>query len=175
MDILISSNLERLIFELSDRNFDVTAKRMTDLKTAGKYKLESKEKTLLDREFSADYVDEDECRETILEIFEEYGYLLDTHTSVAMTVAERFIEYSGTKNATVVLSTASPYKFTQDVLKAISGSAPSDAFKAAHILYEQTAAPIPEQLLSLKQKEIRFSDVIEKSKTVDAVMAFIEK
>lgn len=175
MDILISSNLERLIFELSDRNFDVTAKRMTDLKATGKYKLESKEKTLLDREFSADYVDEDECRETILEIFEEYGYLLDTHTSVAMTVAERFIDYSETKNATVVLSTASPYKFTQDVLKAISGSAPSDAFKAANILYEQTAAPIPEQLLSLKQKEIRFSEVIEKNKTVDAVMAFIEK
>ncbi len=175
MDILISSNLERLIFELSDRNFEVTAKRMIELKSTGKYVLEVKEKNALDKEFFADYVDEEECRETILEIFEEYGYLLDTHTSVAMTVAERFIDYTETKNATVVLSTASPYKFTQDVLKAISGSAPNDAFKAAYALHEQTAAPIPEQLLNLKQKEIRFSEVIEKNKTVDAVMAFVQK
>ena len=175
MDILISSNLERLVFELSGRDFEITAKRMADLKKTGKYKLETTEKSVLDKEFFADYVDEDECMETISEIFDEYGYVLDTHTSVAMTVAERFIDYTETENATVVLSTASPYKFAQDVLKAITKTTQKDAFKAAFTLHEQTAAPIPEQLLTLKEKEVRFSTVIEKDKTVEAVMAFVNK
>jgi len=75
----------------------------------------------------------------------------------------------------VVLSTASPYKFAQDVLKAVTGKAQNDAFKAAFLLNEYTAAPIPEQLLKLKEKEIRFSKIIEKTKTVDAVMEFIKR
>ena len=175
MDILISSNLERLVFELSGRNCELTASRMAELKKVGKYSLSSEEKKVLDKEFFADYCDEEECFDTILEMFEEYGYLLDTHTAVAMKVAQGYIDYSETDCATVVLSTASPYKFTQDVLKAISGKTQKDPFIAASTLNELTAAPIPEQLLGLKKKEVRFHDVIERTETLDAVMQFVEK
>jgi len=175
MDILISSNLERLIFELSGRNAELTADRMMKLKKTGEYKITAEEKTKLDKEFFADFVEEEDCMETISDIFEEYGYLLDTHTAVAMNVAEGYIGEFEINNPTVVLSTASPYKFAQDVLKAVTGKAQNDAFKAAFLLNEYTAAPIPEQLLKLKEKEIRFSKIIEKTKTVDAVMEFIKR
>ena len=175
MDILISSNLERLIFELSGRDCSLTANRMAELKKVGKYVLNKNEKDALDSEFYADYCDEEECLATISEIFDEYGYVLDTHTAVAMNVAESFIDYTETENATVVLSTASPYKFAQDVLKAISGKMQKDPFVAASTLNQLTATPIPEQLLSLKQKEVRFSEVIERTETLNAVMKFIEK
>ena len=92
-----------------------------------------------------------------------------------MDVKNAYCELTGDKTPTVVLSTASPYKFAHDVLSAISGTAPSDAFKAAAKLYEQTAAPIPEQILALKNKEKRFADVIERTETVEAVMKFIDK
>ncbi len=175
MDILISSNLERLVFELSGRDCNLTANRMAELKKVGKYSLTKKEKDALDSEFFADYCDEEECFETISEIFDEYGYVLDTHTAVAMKVAQGFIDYTETDKATVVLSTASPYKFTQDVLKAISGKSQKDPFVAASTLNQLTASPVPDQLLNLKQKEVRFHDVIERTETLDAVMSFVEK
>ena len=106
--------------------------------------------------------------------FEEYGYLLDTHTAVAYNVAMSFKEFTNNANPTVILSTASPYKFAHDVLSAISDKAPEDAFKCANLLFEQTANPIPKQISELKTKERRFTQVIEKSKTVDAVMDFIK-
>ena len=175
MDILISSNLERLLFELSGRDFALTDSRMAELKKAGMYKLSVQEKSVLDKEFYANYADENDCRQTIYDVFEEYGYVLDTHTAVAYNVADDFVKNTGNKNAVVVLSTASPYKFAHDVLDAIAGNAPTDAFKSANQLYEITAAPIPEQIILLKSKEKRFTEVIDRNDTVDAVMSFIGK
>ena len=108
-------------------------------------------------------------------MFEEYGYVLDPHTSVAHAVAMTFLDYERNDNPTVVLSTASPYKFAHDVLKAIKGSAPEDAFKASAALNLETAAPIPEQITALKNKKIRFNDVVEKEDAANAVMKFIVK
>jgi len=175
MDILISSNLERLIFELSNRDFKITEERMNQLKKLGKYAISTEEKSKLDDEFYAGCTDEEDCSQTIADFFDEYGYVLDPHTSVAVDVANRFVEDTGNKNATVVLSTASPYKFAHDVLKAIDGSAPADAFKSAYKLNEQTAFPIPEQILTLKEKEKRFTKIINRDKTVEAVMEFINE
>ncbi len=174
MDILISSNLERLIFELSGRDSSLTKVRMEELKSYGKYTISEQEKETLSKEFFANFTDEVDCIETIGNVFEEYGYLLDTHTSVAYNVAMSFKDFTGNQNQTVILSTASPYKFAHDVLSAISDKAPEDAFKCANLLFEQTANPIPKQISELKTKEKRFTLVIEKSKTVDAVMDFIK-
>ena len=175
MDILISSNLERLVFELSGRDFALTEKRMNELKNEGSYTITDKEKKVLDKEFFADYTDEQECVKTIKDVFDEYGYVLDTHTAVAYDVACAFEEYSENENVTVIVSTASPYKFAHDVLQAIDGKAPVDAFKSADKLYELSAAPIPEQIKELKTKERRFNSTIDKTKAVEAVMSFVKE
>ncbi len=175
MDILISSNLERLIFELSGRNAELTATRMSDLKKIGKYSVTEDELEKLSNEFYADFCDEEDCSVTIADFYEDYGYVLDPHTAVAVNVASSFINYTENGNATVVLSTASPYKFTQSVLKAITGKTEKDAFKCAEKLYTETAMPIPEQISSLKTKERRFNKVIERDGTVQAVIDFISK
>ncbi len=173
MDILISSNLERLIFEMSERNSKLTEERMESLKKQGKYSITADEKKIIDKEFFADYVDEEGCLGTIADFFDEYGYVLDTHTAVAVEVANSYMDTKEDDNKTVVLSTASPYKFAIDVLKAITGKTEKDAFKAAKKLYVETATPIPEQISALESKEKRFTKVIERDKTVEAVMEFI--
>lgn len=175
MDILISSNLERLIFEQSGRNATLTASRMAELKEKGVYSLSNEEKTALSKEFFADYCDEFECKQTIGEVFDEYGYLLDTHTAVAVNVKDAYCDYSNDEKATVVLSTASPYKFTKDVLTAINGKAPEDAFKCAQKLFELSALPVPEQLVALKTKDKRFTQVVERTDALKEIMDFIGK
>ncbi len=175
MDILISSNLERLVFELSDRNAELTATRMNDLKKTGKYSITESELETVSKEFYADFCDEEDCFATISSFYDEYGYVLDPHTAVAVNVASSFINYTDNENATVVLSTASPYKFTQNVLKAITGKVEKDAFRGAEKLYNETAMPIPEQITSLKNKAKRFNEVIERDETEEAVNKFISK
>ena len=175
MDILISSNLERLIFEVSGRDCALTEKRMADLKKTGKYVITDAEKKLIEKSFYADYCDEEDCAGVIAGFFDEYGYVLDPHTAVAIAVEDGYRSYTGDELNTVVLSTASAYKFSQNVLKSITGKAPEDAFKAANMLNQETAAPIPEQIVALKTKERRFNKVIDRTETVSAVMEFIEK
>lgn len=175
MDILISSNLERLIFELSDRDFNLTASRMNELKTQGKYSLTNKEKALAEKEFFGSYADEDECLDTISRVFDDFGYVLDTHTAVAMKVCEDYKAFTNSSNVKVVLSTASPYKFVQDVLKAINGKAFKDPFRCAEALNEESALEIPSQILTLKEKERRFIEVIERTQTTQKVLEFASK
>ena len=175
MDILISSNLERLVFELSDRNFSATEERMLELKNSGKYTISENELSSISKEFFADFCDEEDCKETISNIFDEYGYVLDTHTAVAMNVKIAYVDFYKDDTPTVVLSTASPYKFARDVLSAITDKAPKDAFKSAEKLFEETATPIPEQILALKEKEVRFTTVIERDQTAKAVTEFLSK
>ena len=175
MDILISSNLERLIFELSNRDSSLTEKRMLELKKDGKYSVSAKEKEQLNKEFFANFTDEMTCRQTIEEFFDEYGYVLDPHTAVAVEVANCFVDYTQNDKPTIVLSTASPYKFAHDVLSALKGKAPADAFVASDKLALETALPVPEQIISLKTKERRFTKVIEKNQTFDVVLDFVNK
>lgn len=171
MDILISSNLERLIFELSGRDYKLTEKRMSELKKTGRYEISAEELSKLKEDFDAGYCDEEECREEISGIFEEYGYLADPHTAVALKVCQD-LSYG---KKTVVLSTASPYKFTQNVLSAISGKRVKDAFSAAEILEEETAAPIPKQISDLRTAAVRFDAVIDKNSTEEVVLKFVSE
>lgn len=173
MDILISSNLERLIFEMSDRNAKITSMRMEELKKTGKYSISIEESKKLKKEFFAGYAEEDECSETISEFFDEEGYVLDPHTAVAVKVALDYEADCDTANKLVVLSTANPYKFSSTVLEAITGKREKDAFKSANSLMSETAFPIPEQIISLKTKEKRFFSVIDKKDTEKAVLDFV--
>ncbi len=175
MDILISSNLERLIYEESGRNGSLTAERMNRLKKDGSYKITEEQREVLENNFFAGFCDEEECMQKIKEFYDDFGYVSDTHTAVALTVCEEYKNYSDTAKKCVVLSTASPYKFSQSVYKAITGKNIKDAFVACDKLYEESACPIPEPISSLKNATERFTSVVEKNEAVQSVIDFVGK
>jgi threonine synthase len=175
MDILISSNLERLIFELSSRDDALTAKRMAELKEKGVYSISKDELSELQSVFWADYADEDEVKETLYDYFEGFGYIADTHTSVALCTYDKYYDETEDDTPTVVLSTASPYKFVNDVLKAIEEKPGKDELASLRKLEEVTALPLPETLEALPKMKKRFTEVIDKNDTLKAVYSFVEK
>ena len=177
MDILISSNLERLIFELSERNAALTSERMAALAKSGKYSVSKQELRQMQEEFFAACTNEDETVECIYDFFEEYGYPMDTHTGVAMSVAERFEKKLDAKEAKppmVVVSTASPYKFPQDVLYALTGNDVKDSFKGVKRIHLLTAMKVPECIKSVRYKPLLFKTTISPDKMFDEVKKFVE-
>lgn len=162
MDILVSSNLERLLFEVSGRNAELTSERMKVLSERGGYEISASERASLEKDFFATFASEDETVEAMYEVFEEYGYPMDTHTGVAMHATNVFREKRDEKDSTptVVLSTANPYKFPQDVLYALSGNDVKDSFKGIKRLNLLTAMKPPKCLLDLRYKAIRFKQTL---------------
>ncbi len=172
MDILISSNLERLLFEISGRNDKLVKERMEELKKRGVYKLTYQEKKELEKEFYANFADEDETADTINNFFMEYDYPLDPHTAVAVAV---YSEYDAEEIVpTVIVSTASPYKFAADVVDSINGKLYDSAFKAAKALENLSALPMPESLKKLKNLPILHKTVCSKDRAFDAVLDAID-
>ena len=173
MDILISSNLERLLFELCGRDSARVRSLMDDLSQKGIYELSDREKEQVRELFYADFCDEDETVETIYEFFEEYAYPLDTHTACAMYAASGY-RADRPKDLTpmVVVSTASPYKFPQDVMYAVTGNDIKDSFKAIKHLHMATAMKVPKSLSKLREKKVRFTEVADKDKLYERVLAF---
>lgn len=180
MDILVSSNLERLIFELSGRDASITAERMKKLSSRGNYNISSQELAKLTESFAADYTGEDDTVECIYEFFSEYGYPMDTHTGVAMSVAQKYLEKKSKeegyeKRPMVVVSTASPYKFPQDVLYALTGNDVKDSFKGIKRINILTAMKVPESLKALRYQPIRFKRVTASDKMFEEVMTFVDQ
>ena len=171
MDILVSSNLERLLFELGGRDDKAVIAKMTALKEKGEYSLTSDEFGALTAEFEAYWCDDDDTTGTISEAFEETGYLVDPHTAVAVN-AVRQAELSG---ATVIVSTANPYKFTQDVLFSVTGEEVADPFKAAKKLEQETAMEIPAGISALRSKKILHSTVTDREDIYKTVLGFLGK
>lgn len=173
MDILISSNLERLLFEISGRDAEIVRTRMDELKKRGVYKLTYQERKELEKEFYADFADEDETADTINNFFSEYDYPLDPHTAVAVAV---YSEYDAEETVpTVIVSTASPYKFAADVVDAINGKLYDNAFKAAKALENLSALPMPESLKKLKDMPVLHRDVCSKDGAFQAVLKALKK
>ena len=170
MDILISSNLERLLFHLSGENDELIRDWMKKLSTEGKYEVTPEIGEKLLSLFDAGFCDDDQTRETIAKSFAE-GYLPDTHTAVAIKVFEDYVKRTGDKTETVVASTANPYKFSAAVLTAVAGGVPEDAdeFQQVSLLIEKTGEPCPPQLANLKDKSVRFTRVSEKAEMISAV------
>ena len=166
MDILVSSNLERLLFEISGRNAKLTAERMQSLAENKEYSITPKEKAILDEEFFAGFASEDDTVEAMYDVFDEYGYAMDTHTGVALAVKNKYryeVEKVDKKDNVpiIVLSTANPYKFPQDVLYALSGNDVKDSFKGVKRLHLLTAMKPPKCLMELRYKPIRFKTKVK--------------
>ncbi len=176
MDILISSNLERLLFEISGREPTRVRLRMEKLAREGYYELYEEERTAVQQLFFADFCGEDETVETIYEFFEEYQYPMDTHTACAMYAAGNYIAQHEKDSAPmVVVSTANPYKFPQDVMYAITGNDIKDSFKAIKHLNIATAMKVPAGLAKLRDKAVRFTATADKDKLYQEVLKFVDK
>ena len=176
MDILISSNLERLLFEICGRDTKRTAELMKQLKEKGEYAVTSEEKAKIAEVFDGGFANEDEVVETIYDLFLDTGYTMDTHTGCAMKVALDWFD-KNKKDATkmVVVSTANPYKFPQDVLYAVTGNDVKDSFKGIKRLHAATAMAVPKSLAGLKDKPVRFTKTSKRDKLFDEVLEFVDK
>ncbi len=176
MDILISSNLERLLFHETGGDFKQVKKFMTELTAKGQYKVDAKIKKNLDKVFFADYADEAETKDIIKKLYGSFKYPIDTHTAVALGVAVKYRRKTKDTLPMVVASTASPYKFTGAVLDALGQSAAgADDFAQLDILNKFTGRPIPKNLDNLKDAKILHEDVCEKDEMAERVIAFAKK
>ncbi len=176
MDILISSNLERLIFEASGRNAALTAERMAGLKKDRHYKITAEELEKIKDTFDGGSANEDECVEAMYDVFVDVGYTMDTHTGCAMKVVQDWFEKNKKDQTNVVIvSTANPYKFPQDVLYAVTGNDVKDSFKGIKRLHAATAMAVPKCLKELKDKTPRFTKTADRKKLFAEVLEFIEK
>ncbi len=164
MDILISSNLERLLYHISGENDSLISDLMSKLASDGKYTISQELLDKIQKIFDAGYTNEENVSLTIKEHFDNYKYLCDTHTAVAVKVYDEYVKLSGDDIPTVIDSTASPYKFSASVLKAVSGEniTGDDEFEMVDELNRVTGVDIPKPLVSLKNKQVRFSDVCDK-------------
>jgi threonine synthase len=163
MDILISSNLERLLYLVTGEDDALIRDWFGQLATNGKYEVNDTVKAVLKDEFYGGYCDDADTKKTIKEIYDKYGYTCDTHTAVAVKVYEDYKTQTGDDTKTIIASTASPYKFSASVLEAIDGEVPTmDEYDMVNILNERSKMPVPKSLAELKGKERRFNGSIEK-------------
>lgn len=176
MDILISSNLERLLFDLTGRDSGRVAGWMDRLARDGKYRVEEDVLSSLHRLFYAGYCDDGETREEIRRVYDAGRYLCDPHTAVASRVARRYREETGdAATPMLIVSTASPYKFSSDVLEAVSGVREPDAFTSLSRLSEFSGTPVPAPIAALQNRPVRFRAACGKEKLEEAVLAFLDR
>lgn len=176
MDILISSNLERLLYHMSGKDDALIRNLMGELSESGKYTVSDTLIGEIQTVFDAGYTAENKVDETIKEHFDKYAYLCDTHTAVAVNVYEEYVKATGDDIPTVIDSTASPYKFSKSVLAAVNGgSVPElDEFDIVDALYKKTGFEVPKPLASLKSKKVRFNNVCSKSDMSEMVFKLLE-
>ncbi len=171
MDILISSNLERLLFMMSGCDDTLTASLMKDLKEKGSYTVSEGMKNRISEVFEGYWASEEECASVIRELWHDEHVLIDPHTSVALSAAKAYKKASGDDTPCIILSTASPYKFCKDVLASIGIENSGDEFDAMDKLHEATGTPVPENLASLREKPVRFTRVIDISEGMHVIAA----
>ncbi|NSW90561.1 MAG: threonine synthase [Firmicutes bacterium] len=177
MDILISSNLERLLYEITGHDSKRICNWMKELKEDGIYKVDYETKKKVSGIFWASYSSEEETLNAIKKVYKDYGYLIDTHTAVGMDVYQKYVVEIGDKSTkTVIASTASPFKFSESVSKAVLGEEKirdKDEFQLLEILSEECGIPIPYGLKDLDKKEIRHYTVCareEMKKQVEKIL-----
>ncbi len=168
MDILVSSNLERLLYFMSG-DTAMVAGLMQKLNTEGFYEVPAELLQKIQAEFWAGCCDDEKATATIKSAWEQTGYLCDPHTAAGWAVAEEYREKTGDMAPMVVLSTASPYKFPGAVLKALAEPESTDEFMQMTQLSKLTGVPVPENLSGLQEKPERHTDVIEKTEMLSYV------
>ncbi|NLV86026.1 MAG: threonine synthase [Clostridiales bacterium] len=171
MDILVSSNLERLLFMLSD---DSAVKGwMEELKTTGKYEVGEKVLSAIAADFDCGFATDEEAKLCIKKVFDTEGYLMDTHTADAFVVLEKLRREKGETFPTVIVSTASPYKFCDSVLESLGQKSDLSGAKLINALEEASGTKAPLPLCGLDGKRPRFSDCIAKEDMSKAVFNFL--
>ena len=174
MDILISSNLERLIYKISGEDARKDTDLMTELKTKGSYAITGEMKANL-ADFAAGYATEEQVAKTIHDIYEDTGYVMDTHTAVAATVYKAYREDSKDDRKTVIASTASPYKFAGSVMSAIDPKYKGqDDFKLIEELQKVSGTELPNAIKEIMNAEIRHNtecDVDQMEQTVKNILS----
>ncbi|MBE5784341.1 MAG: threonine synthase [Clostridiales bacterium] len=170
MDILVSSNLERLLYFASDGDDALVASLMKDLSEKGFYKVPDALLQKIQSEFACGKADDAQAFDAIRRVWEEEQYLMDPHTAVAWRVYEDYRKKSEGRRA-VILSTASPYKFAPAMLTALHIEVPESGFRAMELLHERTGVPVPAGLASLKEKAVRHKDVIDPK----AMLSYVEE
>ncbi len=164
MDILISSNLERLLYIMTNKNDTIIKEWFGKLASEGRYEVSDDIKSKLSDEFWAGFCDDEQTKAVIHEIYGKYSYTCDTHTAVAVKVYNDYKAVSGDDTKTIIASTASPYKFSAAVLEALEGGKSDvDEYSKVDRISELSKMPVPSALADLKNKPERFSDVIDKS------------
>lgn len=171
MDILVASNLERLLY-LVTRDSERVKKYMLNLKTEGYFKVEEEVLKDIQESFWGDFSTDDQTRNSIKTIYREYGYLVDPHSAVGFDVYTKYQKQTSDNTKTVVLQTANPYKFAKDVLNALFDGEYNniDPFEALETLYAKTGVEVPEGIKSILSKPILHPDVIEKDKMFDFIL-----
>ena len=171
MDILISSNLERLLYILCGRNDGTINEWFGALKDSGKYTVSDDVKSQIQSLFAAGCCDDEATKQTIGETYKAYDYLADTHTSVAINVCNAYMDATGDNTPVVIASTASPFKFSKAVLSAVEAEAKSyaDEFSTVKALEDISGLTAPSQLSALKGKEVRFTNVTAKDNMAQVV------
>lgn len=168
MDILISSNLERLLFYVAGAQ--KTREYMESLSKTGRYQVDADILAKIKEDFDAYYCDETMCAQTIKNIFDKYSYTCDPHTAVAVYSALKFVEEKKTGFKNIVASTASPYKFSADVLKSIGQEVPESISDILDKLSFVSKTQIPKPLANLTQKQVRFTKSIDKEDMLKFVL-----
>ena len=173
MDILISSNLERLLYLLF--GCERCAELMNQLNSNGRYSLTESELCKLRESFVGYFTDESECRATVKRVYENENRLIDTHTAVAASAAERYMSDYKAKSAMLVVSTASAYKFASDVLLSLTAAKPECDLDAPEMLRQFSGEAIPEPLVKVLSKPAIHTEVCDKEQMSSAVKSFVCK
>lgn len=169
MDILVSSNLERLLYLLSG-DTDLVAALMGKLSREGAYTVPGEMLQKIHAEFWGAYCDDGEAAQVMGRVYKDYGYLCDPHTAAGWSAAEAYEKETGDVTPMVVLSTASPYKFPAAVLSAIGGDTSGSEFQQMERLSQLTGVPVPKNLASLEGKEEKHTGVIPKEDMLSFVL-----
>ena len=173
MDILISSNLERLLFDLSGGDDELVRRYMADLAETGRYEISEEMREKLQKRFWGGFCSEEETSATIGQLYRERGYLIDTHTAVAAKVLADYRRETGDSAPAVFASTASPYKFCDSVLTAIGEVPVADSVDRIAQLEAVTGVAAPKRLAALKGKVPRFGGVADRERMEDVVLDFL--
>jgi len=172
MDILVSSNLERLLFELSEKNGEVVSAYMKSLSSEGIYTIPENVRIELNRVFRSGFCSEGDTMKTIKETFKNSDYLIDTHTAVAYKVLNDYRAKTNDKRISVVVSTASPFKFCEAVLESLGQPQVYSGAALIDKLSEVTGCTAPIPLTSLKNAVPRFDNSVALSEMKDSVLSF---
>ena len=174
MDILISSNLERMLFELSGNNDDEVAGYMKALSESGRYEVSDGIKEKLQKFFYAGFCDDAQTQKVIGRVWKEKKYLLDPHTAVAFDVLEQYRGKTGDETPALVVSTASPFKFCDSVLSALGVTDLKQGTDIIDQLTQVTGVEAPAPLSALRGKSVRFTDTVVKEQMADRVLEMLK-